>query len=91
MTTSGVRTTEQRIQRIRERLCNGQAGYQMADVDALLTAYERVAADLAGQTQRVEQACFMYSFTYSFAPNGKSLVEVDVIRRALAPASASVT
>jgi uncharacterized membrane-anchored protein len=46
MTTSEPRTTEQRIARIRQRLCNGLSGFQQADVSALLDEYERVAAEL---------------------------------------------
>jgi hypothetical protein len=51
-----VRTTEQRIQHIRERLVNGLDGYRTGDVEALMGEYEQVSAELA-ETRAALAAC----------------------------------
>lgn len=43
--TAAARTTEQRIDRIRRRLVNGQAGFDAGDVQALLVEYDRLTTD----------------------------------------------
>ncbi len=50
-----VRTTEERIDRIRQRLVNDLSGFQAGDVQALLDDHARLAAELAALVVRVER------------------------------------
>ncbi len=69
-----VRTTEQRIDRIRQRLVNDLSGFQSGDVQALLDDHARLAAELAALVVRVERArtrCERRTDANPLAPTGR--------------------
>jgi len=69
-----VRTTEERIDRIRQRLVNDLSGFQAGDVQALLDDHARLAAELAALVVRVERArarCERRTDANPVAPTGR--------------------
>jgi hypothetical protein len=63
MTSREPRTTGQRINRIRQRLCDGLSGFQQADVQALMDEYERIAAELAEERVLRERMTGLFADT----------------------------